>query len=302
MRSFTSALAVCLILAVPAGASAATLGVESDDRLVYRAATGEVNDLTVGSNETGSALEFRESTAPVTLGATCEFLAVITCERRGTWVYLGDRDDRADQYTTNASSRIWGEGGSDTIRSSGLSGIAYGGPGDDRVQIGGNGEAMAWGGPGDDELGGGTHGYTEVYGEKGSDVISGYGGSSVKLDGGGGNDTIVGQSFLGHALMWGGSGRDVLVGEDYESAWNIDSGPGHDTITVTDGADEFPIPDTVVCGSGTDVVNADADDIVSADCEDVRVGASATASAARAGTLRRAERLLRGARRLIPQS
>jgi len=244
-------------------------------------------------------VQFADATAPVILRAGCSLLTVITCERRETWIFLGDRDDRADQLTTASSSRIWGEQGSDRIRSSGLSGIAYGGPGNDQVQIGGNGEALAWGGPGNDELAGGNHGNTEIYGQSGSDVISGFGGSSVLLDGGPGRDTIVGQSAFGRAAKSGGPGDDVLVGEDHESGWQVDAGSGNDTITVTESADELPVPDSVSCGPGMDVVNADADDIVSADCEVVHVGATATASA-RPNAVRRAKRQLRAARRLMP--
>jgi hypothetical protein len=65
-----------------------------------------------------------------------------------------------------------------------------------------------------------------------------------------GNDRLLG--LAGADFLQGGSGRDV-----------VDSGPGDDRVAASyDGA-----RDTVRCGAGSDVVNADADDTVRSDCD-----------------------------------
>jgi RTX calcium-binding nonapeptide repeat (4 copies) len=70
------------------------------------------------------------------------------------------------------------------------------------------------------------------------------------IDGGMGNDTILGSG--GNDLLIGGPGRDAIFG-----------GAGNDSIAANgDGA-----RDTVSCGPGNDIVNADTGDAVASDCE-----------------------------------
>jgi hypothetical protein len=70
------------------------------------------------------------------------------------------------------------------------------------------------------------------------------------IDGRGGNDTLFGAG--GNDLLIGGLGSDRISG-----------GPGNDSIAANgDGA-----RDTIACGSGRDVVNADPVDLVARDCE-----------------------------------
>ena len=78
-------------------------------------------------------------------------------------------------------------------------------------------------------------------GTAGRDVLRGLGGRDV-LYGLGGDDTLV-----------GGTGVDRLI-----------AGAGNDTILARDGA-----RDTVTCGSGRDVVQADRSDRIARDCERV---------------------------------
>jgi hypothetical protein len=73
-----------------------------------------------------------------------------------------------------------------------------------------------------------------LIGTEGPDVLYGYGG----------NDTIEG--LAGNDLINGGPGADVLRG-----------GPGDDRIAAADGT-----PDTISCGTGRDIVNADLNDSV----------------------------------------
>jgi hypothetical protein len=70
------------------------------------------------------------------------------------------------------------------------------------------------------------------------------------LDGLAGNDTLLGLG--GNDVLRGGPGRDRL-----------DGGTGSDSLAANGDAAR----DTISCGSGTDVVNADLGDSVSADCE-----------------------------------
>jgi hypothetical protein len=70
------------------------------------------------------------------------------------------------------------------------------------------------------------------------------------IDGLAGNDVISGLG--GNDVLRGGPGRDRIIG-----------GPGNDSVTANgDGA-----PDSVSCGTGTDIVNADLGDAVASDCE-----------------------------------
>ncbi len=70
------------------------------------------------------------------------------------------------------------------------------------------------------------------------------------LDGLAGNDALLGLG--GNDVLRGGPGRDRL-----------DGGTGSDSLAANGDAAR----DTISCGSGTDVVNADLGDSVSADCE-----------------------------------
>src|SRR5574337_1700920 len=86
----------------------------------------------------------------------------------------------------------------------------------------------------------GTQGPDRLTGTPGADAIYGLGGNDV-ISGGAGNDLLV-----------GGPGADLLVG-----------GPGDDRIAASyDGS-----RDTVRCGPGFDVVDADPLDRVAPDCE-----------------------------------
>jgi hypothetical protein len=70
------------------------------------------------------------------------------------------------------------------------------------------------------------------------------------IDGGAGNDTIFGLG--GNDLLIGGPGRDKIFG-----------GPGNDSIAANGDAAR----DTVSCGPGVDIVNADPVDSVARNCE-----------------------------------
>jgi Ca2+-binding RTX toxin-like protein len=128
--------------------------------------------------------------------------------------------------------------GDDTIEGSGESDTIGGGPGDDTINAR-IGEDKVLGGTGDDDIDGYT-GDDQLFGEEGSDKVDGDDGSD-KLD--------------------GGPGTDLLQGDGTSS-----QNAGDDTIDAVDGE-----RDTVSCGFGTDVVDADKIDVVgnSVDCEQV---------------------------------
>lgn len=110
----------------------------------------------------------------------------------------------------------------------------------------------------------------ELRGGLGNDDLNGADGAE-KLDGGPGDDHLDGG--FGDDVITGGPGRDRISGDLAAG----DCGPlwckypyGNDVINAQDGE-----VDSIVCGFGTDVVNADAADIVDGDCETVnRAGAT----------------------------
>jgi Ca2+-binding RTX toxin-like protein len=106
------------------------------------------------------------------------------------------------------------------------------------------------------------------------------------IEGGAGPDVLAGHATLGDDLrglagadsLLGGGGADVLdPGAGVDAA---DGESGDDRILARDGA-----VDTVACGSGTDIVVADAGDVVAADCETVeRDGAAQSGDTPPGGT------------------
>jgi Ca2+-binding RTX toxin-like protein len=115
----------------------------------------------------------------------------------------------------------------------------------------------------------------ELIGGNGNDDLNGADGPE-KLDGGNGDDHLDGG--FGDDVITGGPGRDRISGD----LAGGDCGPlwckypyGNDVINAQDGE-----VDTILCGFGTDVVNADAADVVDGDCETVnRAGAAPTGPA-----------------------
>ena len=90
------------------------------------------------------------------------------------------------------------------------------------------------------------------------DVIRG-GKGPDRIAGGGGDDNVIGGP--GSDSLYGGGGtrdggRDAVSG-----------GPGKDLISAFDRRDTRATADTVQCGPGIDVVQADWNDTVGADCE-----------------------------------
>jgi Ca2+-binding RTX toxin-like protein len=119
----------------------------------------------------------------------------------------------------------------------------------------------------------------ELVGVGGNDTLKGADGPD-RLEGGPGDDDL--DAGFGDDTIVGGPGRDNIAGDRRGG----DCGPvwcklpfGNDAIDARDGEQ-----DSVMCGAGTDTVQADAIDVVAPDCEQiVRGGAAAPGATAPGG-------------------
>lgn len=196
-----------------------------------------------------------------------------------------------DDFVTDASSFSSSNGGgNDTLR---------GGSGDDTVDAGvlGAGVGGATSGGGHDLLDGGFGIDTVDYGQRTAPVIitvdtpgqvgtTGNDGETGEQDnvinaehliGGSAGDTITASNIL--STLEGRRGNDTLTGGDAGNT--LDGGFGSDTIVGGAAGDTIPAQDgevdTITCGGGADVVQADSFDNVAADCENVTRTAAVTA-------------------------
>ena len=92
--------------------------------------------------------------------------------------------------------------------------------------------------------------------------------SARNVTGTAGNDRLVGTP--GADVIRGLAGRDQLFGRGGNDF--LQAGTGHDLVDAGPGADRVAVSydgarDSIRCGSGTDVVNADSTDTVARDCE-----------------------------------
>ena len=110
--------------------------------------------------------------------------------------------------------------------------MAYGGDGDDRIEIKGDGQISAYGGAGDDLLVcDGFKLFPSLYGGDGNDTIIAGGGTAY---GGNGDDVLIGRRF--GLDLFGEAGNDVLLSGT--NAEKLDGGDGNDTasyVTATSG-------------------------------------------------------------------
>lgn len=100
----------------------------------------------------------------------------------------------------------------------------------------------------------------------------------VTLNGNGGDDTL--QGGAGDDLVNGGAGKDTAAGGGgFDTVTGgagqdaMSGGNGDDTLLARDGA-----KDTIACGAGADMVQADGIDVIESDCDkiDRKVGPSLT--------------------------
>ncbi|MDQ3935402.1 MAG: hypothetical protein M3340_12320 [Actinomycetota bacterium] len=183
---------VVLLLAVPAGAIAATVTRTVvrhilTSHVTFRAEPGEANDVTVGALPSGE-LHFSDAAAPVTAGDGCRQLGPsdAACPPgHVTTVYLEDGDDRL-RNAVPASGH--GGAGDDVLIGSDIVESLSGDAGDDTIEARGGGDYI-WGGDGADTIDGGA----------GDDRVAGDG----TADG-------IGPAAPHRDVLTGGDGFDVL--------------------------------------------------------------------------------------------
>jgi hypothetical protein len=227
------------------------------DMLVFTAAAGESNQLTIAPEEVGSPdvrWRVQDAGAALQAGPGCEQVDSNTavCRTRAVGpVQLGDGDDR----TVANSGRVSGGDGQDVI--SVQSGEMEGDE-DDDVLIGSRGQ----GGGGDDLLT-----VTSGEGQSGDDTLRCFPrGFTCHLDGGPGDDLLTGGTSIDR--LFGRAGHDVLRGgADFDSLWGgrgddrLVGGAGGDHLRGQAGADrlesredrsagEAIVLDRVDCGAG----------------------------------------------------
>ena len=161
-----------------------------------------------------------------------------------------------------------------------------GGSGDDSIAVDPAWSGVAFGGPGNDRLSGSP--VDRLYGGAGDDVLDGRAGPDV-LDGEDGLDTVTYVSRTAPLIVAldgvagdgergendlalvervvGGQGADQLTG-GVGAANRLDGGPGDDLLNVRGGDPE--VVDEVFCGAGTDIALIDSGDVAAEDCEDAR--------------------------------
>jgi hypothetical protein len=256
--------ATLLLAALPATASAATVTVTGDE-VRYAAAPGEANRVLVAYAGDARSVTITDPGAVITPYGPCVALDARTarCTRRpeaevewlqSTRVELGDGDDEV-QTTRPGPAPIGGV-------------IAFGGPGDDRLD-GGAGSDMLDGGGGTDVLLGGD-GFDTL-----ADGDTDAGANADTLDGGAQRDTV---SYaqrtgpvrvqLGDALAdgapgegdviravegaTGGAGDDRLVGD--RGLNELTGGPGDDALIGLGGEDDDGFGDRLRGGAGDDTL------------------------------------------------
>lgn len=286
-------LAIPLLFALaavtlPGIASGATVDVSSGNRLLFLAAGGETNDLTVSQD--GATWKFRDPGASISPGTGCSSIGpneahcVVTQPVVSVRIDLGDLNDRAV--------------GDESIREPDSNGEPFnvnGGPGNDRI-IGAprvsnhlRGADRYFDNPGDDELTGGDS-RDELFGGSGDDLLDGlgdrddlFGGAdSDVLRGGDGNDFFASDQA-------GPDGGDTLIGGrdydrvSYEGADDVvirvngepddgigcpgpacegdDVGPDIESVQTGEGNDTIimgAISNEIFSGGGDDFVNGGA--------------------------------------------
>lgn len=291
MKRITAAVAVAL-LAAPATASAASLEMRPTPTgsavIAYDAAPGEVNSLSMRGTlaQDDFRMAFSEFSAPLTVGPGCVDGFPVVCGDVDlafpVIVTLDDEDDVASVNSFTQDLTLDAGSGDDDVLAGGVDSFADGGPGNDTIRLAANSVATGNGGTGRDRIAAGLGAAgTQLDGGSGSDLVVPGGFISSFAAGGEGNDRLV--SFVGRAITLNGdSGNDILVavegrgvqldgGSDHDllasdlGGVTVDAGSGRDAIDVRGGADTAA--DTVSCGSGLDVVWANADDSVADDCE-----------------------------------
>jgi Ca2+-binding RTX toxin-like protein len=274
MKTALLSLAVVAVAAVPGVASASTVSVDGSGTVNYQAAPGEANKLSLAAPF--GPFGFADAGATLSAGLGCTAGALITCPAGAISAALGDRADaaRVNSFAPSGNVSIDGGNGNDDLLLGGNSAATgLGGSGNDIILMASNSGASASGGPGSDSLAG-LSGSDSLSGDSGADLLTERPGpAGATLAGGDGNDRLVGGEaddldggnggdiLVGSATIAGGAGADLITSA---GGATITAGPGADAINAADGSGAA---DTISCGTGYDVVWADATDHVARDCE-----------------------------------
>jgi Ca2+-binding RTX toxin-like protein len=290
-RPILAALALA-VAAAPATASAASIEVATPNGsqvIVYEAAPGEVNRVKMEGTVGGPfdfRMEFFEFSAPLVAGPGCIAGFPTICgdpeQAFPVDASLGDNRDVAylnsltqnltlnagagsdDVFAGGIDANADGEGGNDIIRLAANNvTTGTGGSGNDKIAAGlGAAAATLDGGIGNDLVVGDAFAFNDLEGGSGSDDLVALQGFEVNLAGQSGRDVLV-ASGGGDVELSGGSGGDVIASQLGGVA--VSAGSGHDVVDVFGGA--ATAADTVTCGTGWDLVWANAGDAVAGDCE-----------------------------------
>ncbi|OKH99020.1 calcium-binding protein [Streptomyces sp. CB02923] len=267
--AFTLVLgAAALATSAPAAQAASTAAVAHEDgkELLYRAAPGQQNKLSVdekierrGEFESYFVLTFHdryeiaidpkaadadECVYPTPGDRTAVRCAVKIPENSDdSDTYAIDTGDQDDTVTLEPDSQAWarvhGGKGNDVIKAS-ASAMIHGDDGDDRLDGGGGPFGFgSYGGPGNDTL---THCGQDCYGEAGNDSLTGTD-EENNLHGDDGDDVLHGKG--GADVLYGGKGNDKLYGEaGNDTLWGnsgddvLWGGPGTDKLSGGPGRNE----------------------------------------------------------------
>jgi serralysin len=176
-------------------------------------------------------------------------------------IFLEGGNDFYEGGGGQISGIVFGGSGDDSLHGGAFTDVLAGGTNDDQLLgrggddelLGGDGNDFILGGAGNDQLEGGADNDTlnanagddVLLGEAGNDLLVGQDGSDV-LDGGDDNDTLDGGN--GDDILEGGSGNDILRGRDGED--ELAGGEGRDFLTGGQGADSFVFRSIADAGIG----------------------------------------------------
>lgn len=230
--------------ATAAAADSAGTVMVKGDTIVFRAAQGDANNLTIADDKSGhiSIFENPPDLNPITSSdCTQDGPQKVDCNAafiNRIVLHLGDRNDYV--FT---DIPWW------------MPSAAY----------------TVFGGRGNDSIGGNGGGYADtLYGQAGNDRLTGYSGND-RLFGGLGKDHLIGSS--GDDVLHGGLGDDVTHGSDGSDtifggtgADRLHGGPGSDTLAGQQGDDQLFSKDYTLDflygGAGIDSAVRDPEDVV----------------------------------------
>ena len=208
-----------------------------------------------------------------------------------TTIWGGDGDDDIHGGSGAGSTTVHGEAGDDVLSTSNNGGdaIVTGGVGDDQMTIGEATGGYFAGGKGDDHIvylsiietffaRGARQAATQpiIDGGSGDDLIEASLLDPEAIDGGQGDDTLRYSGFGRIDLQVSDLETVILVSDSHEVFGSrhgdrIVSLAGPETISALGGRDSIDVRngtvDTVDCGRGFDVVQADPDDSIAPNCE-----------------------------------